>query len=177
VIQTLKDNGVAELDIRTSYFSIYPRYDNNGQHITGFQVNNQVTVKIRDLASVGSIIDEVVLAGGDLTRFQGINFSIEDIKPLEKQARAAAVADMVDRANQLANLSGVKLGEPYFISETGGYSPLMVQYAESASFDRAGGATTNIQPGQVDVSVSVQGMFSIQDSPAEESPAESSPTQ
>jgi uncharacterized protein YggE len=163
VINTLKDQGVADEDIRTSYFSIYPRYDNNGQNITGFQVSNQLTVKIRDLSSVGGIIDEVVLAGGDLTRFQGIDFSIEDIKPLEEQARAAAVADLVDKANQLAALGGVNLGKPFFISETGGFSPLRMAYAESASFDQAAGAApTNIQPGQVDVTISVQAMFAIQ---------------
>lgn len=178
VIQALRDQGVADQDIRTSYFSIYPRYDNNGQNITGFQVSNQVTVKIRNLASVGNVIDEVVLAGGDSARFQGIDFSIENIKPLESQARAAAVEDMVDRANQLADLSGVQLGQPYYISENAGFSPLRgVAYAESARFDQAGGTPTNIQPGQVDVTVSVQAIFAIleaspQESPAEESPAE-----
>ncbi|HEU0021165.1 MAG TPA: SIMPL domain-containing protein [Dehalococcoidia bacterium] len=161
VIQTLKDNGVADQDIRTSYFSINPRYDQNYQTITGFQVSNQLTVKIRDLDSVGSVIDAVVLAGGDLTRFQGINFSIEDVKPLEKQARNAAVADMVDKANQLAALSGVQLGQPYYISETGGFSPLRLAFAEAAMFDQVGAAATSIQPGQVDVTVSVQAIFAI----------------
>jgi hypothetical protein len=178
VIQTLKDNGVADLDIKTSYFSINPRYDQNGQNITGFQVSNQLTVKIRDLASVGGIIDQVVLAGGDLTRFQGIYFSIEDVKALEAQARVAAVSDLVDKANQLAALSGVQLGKPYYISENSGFSPLRVAYAESAMFDQAGGAATNIQPGQVDVTVDVQAIFAIQEgSPEESSPAESSPAE
>lgn len=162
VIKTLKDQGVAEQDIKTSYFSINPRYDRERQLITEFQVSNQLTVKIRDLDTIGSIIDEVVLAGGDLTRFQGINFSVEDVKPLEAQARAAAVADVVAKAKQLADLSGVELGAPYFISETGGFSPLRVAYAETAMFDQAGGAPTSIQPGQVDVTVSVQAMFAIQ---------------
>ena len=85
---------------------------------------------------VGKIIDDVTLAGGDLTRFQGANFSIEDSKPLEEQPRAAAVSDMVAKANQMVNLSGVQLGKPYYISETGGSSPLRVAYAESAVFDR-----------------------------------------
>ena len=162
VIKSLKDKGVSDQDIKTSRFSIHPRFDRNSQNITGFQVSNQLTVKIRDLDAVGEIIDEVALVGGDLTRFQGVNFSIEDTKPLEEQARAAAVADMVAKANQLATLSGVQLGKPYYISETGGFSPLRVAYAESASFDLAGGAPTPIQPGEVDVSISIQGMFAIQ---------------
>jgi hypothetical protein len=178
VIQALKDQGVADEDIRTSYFSIYPRYDNNGQHITGFQVSNQVTVKIRNLASVGSIIDEVVLAGGDFARLQGIDFSIENIKPLERRARAAAVEDMVDRANQLATLSGVQLGQPYYISETGGFSPLRgLGFAEAARFDQAGSTPTNIQPGQVDVTVSVQAIFAIQEGSPQVSPPEETPSE
>ena len=44
----------------------------------GYQVNNQLTVKVRDLESVGEIIDQVTEAGGDLTRFQGIRFTIDD---------------------------------------------------------------------------------------------------
>ena len=88
-----------------------PPIDRNGQGIIGFQVSNQLTVKIRNLGMVVKIIDDVTLAGGDLTRFQGANFSIEDSKPLEEQPRAAAVSDMVAKANQLVNLSGVQLGK------------------------------------------------------------------
>lgn len=162
VIQSLKDNGIAEQDIKTSRFSISPRFDRDNRSISGFQVNNQLTAKIHDLDTVGSIIDDVTQAGGDLTRFQGVNFSIEDPKPLEEQARAAAVADMVAKANQLATLSGVQLGKPYYISETGGFSPLRVAYAEAAFFDQAVGAPTPIQAGEVDVTVSIQAMFAIQ---------------
>ncbi len=81
---------------------------------------------------------------------------------MEEQARAAAVADMVAKANQLATLSGVQLGKPYYISETGGFSPLRVAYAEAAFFDQAVGAPTPIQAGEVDVTVSIQAMFAIQ---------------
>jgi uncharacterized protein YggE len=162
VIATLKDNGVADEDIKTSRFSIQPRFDRNDQGIIEFQVSNQLTVKIRDLDRVGKIIDDVTLAGGDLTRFQGVNFSIEDSKPLEEQARAAAVADMVAKANQLANLSGVQLGKPYYISETVGSSPLRVAYAESAVFDQGGDAATPIQPGEVDITIIIQAVYAIQ---------------
>jgi uncharacterized protein YggE len=61
---------------------------------------------------VGKIIDDVTLTGGDLTRFQGANSNIEDSKPREEQPRAAAVSNMVAKANQLVNLSGVQLGKP-----------------------------------------------------------------
>ncbi len=162
VINVLNDNGVDDQDIRTSRFNINPRFDRDRRSVTGYQVSNQLTVKIRDLDRISQIIDEVTVAGGDLTRFQGINFSIEDTKPLEEQARAAAVADLMAKANQLAALTGVTLGKPFSISETGGFSPQRVAYLEAASFDRAMSAPTPIMAGEVDVVVSIQAMFAIQ---------------
>ena len=162
VIEVLKENGVADQDIRTRNFNINPRYDRDRRSITGYQVNNQLTVKIRDLDRISQIIDEVTVAGGDLTRFQSITFSIEDTKPLEEQARAAAVADLMAKANQLATLTGVNLGKPFSISETGGFSPLRVAFAETARLDLAMAAPTPIMAGEVDVVVTLQAIFAIQ---------------
>jgi uncharacterized protein YggE len=164
VIAVLRDRGIEERDIQTSSFNIYPRYDQNGQNITGFQVSNQATVKIRDLNALGSIIDEVVAAGGDLTRFQGVSFSIENPKPLEEQARAAAVADLTAKANQLASLTGVQLGRLVSISESGGF-PYPVPVAERGSAAQDAASATNIVPGEVQVMVTLNATFAIQEQP------------
>ncbi|HZA25350.1 MAG TPA: SIMPL domain-containing protein [Dehalococcoidia bacterium] len=161
VIGVLREQGVQKRDIQTSYFSIHPRYDPEGQSVIGFQVSNQLTVKVRDLGRVGAIIDEVTAAGGNLTRFQGIHFSIEDTKPLEEQARAAAVQDMTAKANQLAGLMGVELGSPVSIMESGAVQPLIVPAAERAFFDQAA-APTPIMSGEVDVTVTLQAVYAIQ---------------
>lgn len=162
VIDALKSNGVSEQDIQTQYFSINPRYDRDRLNVIGYQVTNQLTVKVRDLERVGQIIDATTQAGGDLTRFQSISFSIEDTKALEALAREAAVKDMMDKANQLATLTGVSLGKAVSISETGGYSPLRTVYAEAAAFDQGLGAPTPIQAGEVDVTINLQAVFAIQ---------------
>jgi hypothetical protein len=161
VIAVLKEQGILDRDIQTSFFSIHPRYDREGQNVIGFQVSNQVTVKVRDLNRVGTIIDEVTAAGGNLTRFQGINFSIENTKPLEEQARAAAAEDMTAKANQLASLMGVELGSPVSIVESGGLQPLSFAGAERAFFDQAA-APTPLMAGEVDVMVTVQAVYAIQ---------------
>ena len=163
-IAVLRDRGIEERDIQTSSFNIYPRYDQNGQNITGFQVSNQATVKIRDLNALGSIIDEVVAAGGDLTRFQGVSFSIENPKPLEEQARAAAVADLTAKANQLASLTGVQLGRLVSISESGGF-PYPVPVAERGFAAQDAASATNIVPGEVQVMVTLNATFAIQEQP------------
>ena len=162
VIDVLKNRGIENRDIQTRFFNINPRFERNGQNIVGFQVSNQLTVKIRNLDNVGTIIDEVTRAGGDLTRFQGINFSIEDTKPLEEQARAAAVADMTAKANQLAQLTGVQLGQPYSITETGGFSPIRAASLDRAFFSAEAAAPTQILAGEVDVTVTLQAMYAVQ---------------
>ena len=162
VIAVLKEQGVLDRDIQTRFFSIYPRYDQNGRSIIGYQVSNQVTAKIRNLDRVGPIIDQATQAGGDLTRFQGIDFSIENTKPLEEQAREAAVEDLAAKANQLATLMGVQLGKPVSIVESGGLQPISVPVAERAFLDQAAGAPTPIMAGEVDVTVTIQAIYAIQ---------------
>jgi hypothetical protein len=129
------------------------------QVIVGFQVTNQLTARVRDLDAVGGIIDDVAKAGGDLTRFQGVGFSIEDTRALQDQARAAAVADLLAKANQIASLAGVKLGEAFFITETGGLSPF--EGGGRVAFATALAVPTPILGGEIDVVVMLQAAFDI----------------
>jgi uncharacterized protein len=164
VIAVLRDRGIEERDIQTSSFNIYPRYDQNGQNITGFQISNQITVKVRDLNALGSVIDEVVAAGGDLTRFDGVSFSIENPKPLEEQVRAAAVADLTTKANQLASLTGVQLGQLVSISESVSF-PYPVPFADKAFAGQDAASVTPVVPGEVQVMVTLNATFAIQEQP------------
>lgn len=129
------------------------------QVIVGFQVTNQLTARVRDLNAVGGIIDDVAQAGGDLTRFQGVGFSIENTRALQDQARAAAVADLLTKANQIASLAGLKLAAPFFITETGGLSPFAA--GERAAFATALAVPTPILGGEVEVVVTLQAAFDI----------------
>ena len=128
--------------------------------IQGYDVNNQLSVKVRALDSVGEIIDQVTAAGGDLIRFQGVSFSIEDVEALQSEARVAAVADLLAKARQVATLTGVELGSLVYITESGG--PIVNQFAraESAAFATSS-ALTPIQSGELKVSVSLQASFEI----------------
>jgi|GEM_PF-770115 len=162
MVAALRARKIADRDMQTRYFNIYPRYDQFGRDITGYQVSNLLTVKVRDLNAVGNIIDEVTKAGGNLTRFQGVSFTIENTKKLEEQARAAAVADLLARANQLATLTGVQLGRPLNIVE-GSAAPVVVAYAERALAAAPGmDVTTPIAAGEMEVVVNLQAVFAIQ---------------
>ncbi len=129
--------------------------------IVGYQVSNLLTVKVRDLDSVGAIIDQVTEAGGDLTRFQGLSFTIEDNEALQDEARAAAIEDLLAKSSQVANLTGVELGQLVFITESGG--PVQPQFqAERAFAAPAMAAPTPIMAGELTVVVTMQAVFEIQ---------------
>ena len=128
--------------------------------IVGYQVSNQLTVKVRDLDSVGAIIDQVTEAGGDLTRFQGINFTVEDNEALQDEARAAAIEDLLEKSNQVAALTGVQLGQLVHITESGRLS--QPQFRAEAAFGlSAAAAPTPILAGELTVVVTMQAVFEI----------------
>lgn len=130
------------------------------QVLMGFQVTNQLTVKVRDLESVGEVIDRVTAAGGDLTRFQSVSFTIEDAKELQDQARESAIEDMMAKAEQVASVAGVELGDLVYVTETGGPAGVSPNIAQ-AEMAFAKSAPTPILSGEIKASVTVQGAFGI----------------
>ena len=76
-IAVLKDNGVAPEDLQTSQLSVYPTYGDQGQ-ITGYQVSNMVTAKLRDISKSGAVIDAVGKSAGNAIRVQQLSFAIDD---------------------------------------------------------------------------------------------------
>ena len=60
VVAAIKKGGVADKDVQTSLLSLQPVYDysNNGQgRLTGFQVANVVAVTVRNIDTVGDLVD------------------------------------------------------------------------------------------------------------------------
>ena len=163
VVAALIEEGIAEEDIATRYFNIRPRYGREGETVVGYRVNNRLTVKSRDLADIGDLIDAVTEAGGDLIRFQGLEFSIEDTKPLEEEAREAAVADLKAKAGQLAELMGVEVGPAVSIAEHRGGYPVQEPWALAATMGLdLEGDSTQVRAGEVQVTVTLQAVFTIE---------------
>ena len=169
VMTALTDSGVAEKDIQTQYFSIRQRTkwdrEKEEETVIGYQVTNKVTAKIRDIDKVGSIIDAVAEAGGDLIRIDSIGFSVDDPSVYYEEAREKAIADARAKAEQLADLAGVTLGKPTYISEGAHMPPIYKDvYYE---YELAGGAPIPapvpppISPGEMKVSLNVQVAYSI----------------
>ena len=163
VIESLKANNIAEKDIQTENFSIYPQYDytDNERVLRGYKVNNTVSVKVRELGSLSNIIDAAAAAGGDIVVVNAIQFMIEDATALQTQARALAVKNAEAKAQTLAEASGVTLGKPITITEIsmGGGPP--VAFAESAAFDDSARSSTPIEAGELTVTVNVAIVYEI----------------
>ena len=158
VMAALTDNGVAEKDIQTQYFSIrqITRWVNEEQVVVGYRVTHMVTAKIRDINTAGAIIDAVAEAGGDLTRIDSIGFCVDDLSAYYEQVRQEAMADANAKAEQLAELAGVTLGKPTYISE-GIEIPPTIRIAETA----VPAAVTLISPGEMEISLTVQVAYAI----------------
>ncbi len=166
VMAVLRNQGVAEKDIQTQSFRIDPvtRYDpkTNTSQILGYRVDNIVGVKIRKVADAGKIIDAVAEAGGDLTRVQSIQFTVNDPKPYYVQAREMAVKDALDKAAQLARHAGINLGKPTYISEAGVSVPPQRVFLDAAPAPEAKMASTEISPGELKIRLNLQVRFSIE---------------
>ena len=184
-VSMLKSNDIQDKDLQTRQFSINPQY--NMQEISrctdgleeegkrtecrtefervliGYQVTNNLTVKVRNLESMGIIIDGATEAAGNLVRINAVSFTIEDKKALLKAARQEAIADLLAKANSMATLSGVELGKLVFLSESQGSPPQTFTRMEAADFGFGGDQSTGILAGELDVNVNVQGIFAIGD--------------
>jgi uncharacterized protein YggE len=121
LIAKLKELGIADKDIQTSNFSISPTYGDDGQTVTGYQVNNSASVTIRDIASTGTLLDSVVEAGSN--SIYGISFGIGDSKALQGEARNAAIADAKVQAEAMAKAAGGSVGQILSITESIGSAP------------------------------------------------------
>lgn len=121
LLAALKEAGVAERDLQTSGLSIQPRYTQPGKDrsgepkIAGYSVSNVLTVRVRNLADAGGILDKAVGLG--VNQGGGIAFVKDDMKPTLTEARKRAVADAVARAKTLAEAADIKLGKILSIEE------------------------------------------------------------
>jgi uncharacterized protein YggE len=161
VIEAIKAAGVAEKDIQTTNFSIYPQqqYDNNG-NMTGivYVVENTVYATVRDLVKIGSLLDASVRAGAN--SINSISFDLADKTAALSQARSAAVAEARKQADELTNATGVTLGAVQTISYYDSTPPIALQYSR-ADMAVGGGGSVPVQTGSMQISTTVSIVYEI----------------
>lgn len=152
---------IATKDIKTTSISVYPEYNytqDKGSVQIGYRASQSFEVIVRNAASAGAVVDDVVAAAGDDVQIQGATPFVLDSAKATASARAAAVANARAKAKSYAELLDVKLGKVTYLVENSSpvsYQPLM-GVAKSADT-----GATEIDLGNQDVTVSITIRWSL----------------
>jgi uncharacterized protein YggE len=148
----VNDAKIDRKDISTSSVGLQSQTSPDAGTIIGYRASNSLSVRIRQLDSASKTLALIVDKGGNATRINSVNFSIDDDSQLVKDARARAFGDAKARAQQYADLSELHLGNVISISEASGSMPSPPPYAGAP---RAAAEPVPIEPGQQTVSFAV----------------------
>jgi uncharacterized protein YggE len=155
LLQALGSLGIASRDIQTINVSVSPqrRPPKEGQppEIVGYEVTNQVRVKVRDLSRLGRVLDQQVGQGANLV--SGINFGVQEPAPLLDEARKRAMADARRKADLYAAGAGLKVGRVLSVREAGVAPP-----APRAMMS----AAVPVAPGEQEIQASVTVTFTLE---------------
>lgn len=164
VLDSLRRAGIAGRDMQTSGLSLGPEWENirdGGQYrqrIIGFVASNMITVRVRDLPTLGGILDRIVDAGAN--NFNSLQFTSAKLREHQDAARISAVGDARRKAEIHAQAAGVTLGRLISLTETGaGGSPRPLMMRDMAMASESAPVTE----GEITVSVTVEMVYSIQE--------------
>lgn len=170
IVEFLKAKGVEKKDIRTVSYYVNPQYQYDNRpcpllstipcpppappRIVGYEITSTLQVKVRNLDSVGDILDGAVSAGAN--EVNGPSFTIDDENKLKEEAKKIAIEKAKESAKKLAKELGVRLLRVSGFSESGGVPPIYYARALEA-FGKSGdvAATPSIEPGQNEIKVTV----------------------
>ncbi len=161
VLAALRGAGVAERDIATAQIGLSPQYryvDNQPPVVVGYQANNSVTVRFRDIAKSGAILDALVAAGAN--QINGPSLTIDRPEAAQDEARAEAMKTARTRAELYARAAGMTVKRIVAIAETSSVSgPPPMPYVRAQMADSA--AKSEIVPGEQDVGITVNVTFEL----------------
>lgn len=162
VLAALKKAGVADRDVSTSSVNLSPQYryvENQAPVIIGYQASNQVTVRFRDIAKSGTILDTLVREGSN--QINGPTLMIDKPEAAQDEARVAAIKSARARADLYATALGMKVKRVVSVSESEGYAGGPVPVMGMRQMDAAS-AKTEIMPGEQSIGVTVSVVFELQ---------------
>ena len=172
VVGYVKVQGIDAKDITTSNYNVSPQYDYTNMipakqpSVTGYMATETVTIKIRDLTKVGSLIDGVVQNGAN--NIDGINYTFDNPDNIREQARELALTNAKAKAESLASAAGVQLGKLVTFSEQSATTPYPVPYAMNSVASPAGiGGGAKVapvapsEPGTQDITADVSVTYAI----------------
>lgn len=160
VIERLKSAGIAENDLQTSNLSLNPNwvgYDSGETPtISNYVAMNMLSVRVRDLAALGGVLDASIADGANT--LNGITFELSAPRPVQDEARKAAVADAAAKAGLYAAAAGVTLGKVISIAEQQNYGGPMPVF-----MDAKAASPVPVATGQIALQTSVTVTYEIAD--------------
>jgi uncharacterized protein len=162
VRDALKQAGIADRDIQTSNISLNPEYtyaNNQPPKLNGYTASNQVSVRFRDIANAGKILDALVGQGAN--QISGPNLTIDKPEAALDEARAKAVAAGRARAELYARSLGMRIVRVVSVSETGSSYPVPPPMP-MVMMQRAEAADSKIDPGEQKLQVNLTMTFELQ---------------
>lgn len=153
VLAALRELGLDDDDLATSMLELYPRYDNSGNAIVGYDASNQISVTMTDLDGVGRVIDTAVDHGANVAG--GISFRVSDANEGLDAALAEAVGDAKDKAATMASAADAGIGRVVTILEQGQNQPGPYYYEERMAYAAAGDMAVPIETPTIETQVSV----------------------
>jgi uncharacterized protein len=160
VSEAIKALGVDSKDIQTNSYSVNPNYDFNSgtQRITGYNATTNLSIRVKKLDNINAVIDTSTQNGAN--QVNGLSFDVEDRTEAENEARQKAIEDAKKKAQQAAKIAGFKLGNLVNYQENfSGNGPIpLPARAENLAADKT---TTQVEPGQTDIVISVTLSFEI----------------
>ena len=179
VIEAVKKLGVEDKDIETTNYSLNPVYDSyavpvsasssvpviypvrTGTTLTGYKLDQNVQVKIRDFTKIGDVLSMATENGANVVG--DLQFSIEDAEQFKTQARAEAIKQAKEKATILAQQTGINLGDIINVYEDSyGYSPIAYSSAKvMTATDGGGSEIAQVESGEQTVTVTVNLTYKV----------------
>ena len=159
VMEAVTGLGIEEKDITTQNLWLNPSYDYyDGRRVeTGYEANQNLSVKVRDLSKLTTALDTVVSEG--VNQVGGVSFTIDDPDALREEGRVEAIADAQQKAKKLAVALGKSLGKFKGYGEGfGGGQPMpymSMEIMDSKSIGMGGGGGPPVPTGEQEITVSV----------------------
>ena len=162
VLENLKNLGVSEKDLKTTNYSVNPNYSFEGvARIIGYTVAQNIEIKIKNIKNTNKIIDAITGNGGNLIGQIQFGFDDKTKAKLEDKARKEAVGNAKEKAQDLANAAGIKLGRIINVQESQNAYPRPISLDAPARIGGVPEEKTEIPTGESSMKINVTLTYEI----------------
>jgi len=165
IIKKLKELGVKEEKIKTTRYSITPRYEwdrkSGKRSLVGYQASINILVKTKDFDKLNEIIDQATASGAN--QINSISFVLEDEEAAEAEARDKAITKAKEKAKAIAKVSGLTLGKliNVSVSSSGYYPPTPRAYGAGIMEESVAMKSTEIEAGETKITMNATLSYEI----------------